>query len=67
MEDSKNLEELTKRISNNLFDTISLLDILRDIIAGSRKEDVLVSSIQNNIRNAFNDIESCRKLISTPD
>lgn len=67
MEEPKNLEELTKKISNDLIDTINLLDILEEILEGKRKEDFLVNSIKKNVRNAFNNIESCRQLISIPD
>lgn len=67
MEEIKNLKELTKRISNNLLETISVLDILEEIIDGKRQESFLVSSMQDRIYNAFNDIEECRKLIANPD
>ncbi len=67
MEETKNLKELTAKISKNLFDTISILDIFEEIIDGERKESFLVSSMQKRIHNAFNDIEECRKLIANPD
>jgi len=67
MEETKNLKELTSKISNNLLETISILDILEEIIDGERKEGFLVSSMQMRIHNAFNDIEECRKLIANPD
>lgn len=59
MEETKNLRDLTKRISNNLLETISVLDILEEIIDGKRQESFLVSSMQDTIYNAFNDIEEC--------
>lgn len=67
MEDTKNLKNLTAKISNNLLETISVLDILEEIIDGERKESFLVSSMQERIHNAFSDIEECRKLIANPD
>ena len=67
MEETKNLKELTAKISKNLFDTISILDIFEEIIDGERKESFLVSSMQKRIHNASNDIEECRKLIANPD
>ena len=67
MEEFKNLEELTKNISDKLLDSISMLEILRDIIEGELKEDFLISSTHKNIKQSFNDTEKCRKLISIPD
>ena len=67
MEEFKNLEELTKNISNKLLDSISMLEILLDIIDGEQKEDFLVSSTLKNIKQSFNDIEKCRQLVSIPD
>ncbi len=42
-------------------------EILKDIIDGETKEDTLISNIFNNIKNAFNNIEICRKAISNYD
>ena len=67
MEEFKNLEELTKNISDKLLDSISMLEILRDIIDGEQKEDFLISNSLKNIKQSFNDIEKCRELISIPD
>ena len=67
MEENKNLEELTRNISDKLLDSMSMLEILRDIIDGKQKEDFLVSSTLKNIEQSFNDIEKCRNLISVPD
>lgn len=67
MEGVKNLEQLAKEISDKLLDSINLLDILEDVVDGERKEYFLVSTIQNNINQAFNDIETCRQMISVPD
>ena len=67
MEENKNLEQMTKEVSDLLFDAKSLLDILCDIIDCDRKEDFLLSSAIKNIDNAFNCIEDCRKLISNAE
>ena len=67
MEESKNLADLTKDISNQLICSIELPDILEDVVDGERKEYFLVSSLQKNINKAFKDIEICRQMISVPD
>ena len=67
MERTKNLAELTKNISDKLFDSINLLEILEEVVEGERKEYFLVSTLQKNIEEAFDDIEDCRQLISIPD
>lgn len=67
MEEIKNLEELTKKISGDLLDTINMLDILKEITDGECKKDFLICSIQKNVNNAFNNIEYCRQLISITD
>ena len=67
MEEYKNLKELTTKISNNLYNTINLLDILEEIVEGRRKEDFLISSMKKQVREAFDNIESCRQLISNAD
>lgn len=67
MENTKNLSELTKEISNNILNSLILSEILKDIIDGNAKEDILISYIYKNIKNAFDNIELCRKAISKPD
>ena len=67
MEEKKNLEQLTAEISNQLFDSITLLKILEDALEGKRKEELLVTSLQNKINQAFNYTETCRQMISLPD
>ena len=67
MERTKNLAELTKNISDKLFDSINLLEILEEVVEGERKEYFLVSTLQKNIEAAFDEIEDCRQLISIPD
>jgi len=67
MEEKKNLEQLTAEISNKLYDSINLLEILEEIAECNRKEGFLVSSLLKNINQAFNDIETCRQMISVPD
>ena len=67
METQKNLENLTKEVSDLLFESKNLLEILYDIVEGERKEDFLVSSLTKNIDKAFCCIENCRNMISFPD
>ena len=67
MEERKNLEQLTTDISDVLYDSINLLDILDDVVDGERKAYFLVSTLQKNIKKAFDDVETCRQMISIPD
>ena len=67
MDDTKTLSELTAEISENLLNAMIFSEILKDIIDGETKEDILISNIFNNIKNAFNNIEICRKTISNYD
>lgn len=67
MEESKNLKELTAKVYNDILNTLYLLEILEEIVDGDRKEDFLVLTAKNNIHNTFDNIEHCRKLISTTD
>lgn len=67
MENTKTLAELTAEISENLLNAMIFSEILKDIIDGETKEDILISNIFNNIKNAFNVIEVCRKTISKYD
>ena len=64
MDNTKNLTELTTEISKDLLNAIVFSEILKDIIDGETKEDILISNIYKNIKNAFNNIEICRKIIS---
>ncbi len=64
MDNTKNLTELTTEISRDLLNAIVFSEILKDIIDGETKEDILISNIYKNIKNAFNIIEICRKIIS---
>lgn len=64
MDNTKNLTELTTEISRDLLNAIVFSEILKDIIDGETKEDILISNIYKNIKNAFNNIEICRKIIS---
>ena len=67
MEEIKNLEQLTTDISDVLYESINLLEILEDVVDSSRKECFLVSTLQKNIKKAFDDVETCRQMISIPD
>jgi len=63
MEETKNLAEMGKDISGKLFDAITLLETLEEIVDGSRKEATLLSITKQNIKLAFYEIEECRKMI----
>ena len=67
MEEIKNLAEQTEEISNLLLDSLTLLELLEDVVDGEQKEYFLVSAIQKNIDKAFCNIEDCRRLISIPN
>lgn len=67
MDNTKTLSELTTEISKDLLDAMIFSEILKDIIDGEIKEDILISSIYENIKNAFNNIQICRKTISNSD
>jgi len=67
MEELKNLEQLTAEISNQLFDSLNILEIFEEIVECDRKEGFLITSLQKNIDKAFKYTEMCRELISIPD
>ena len=67
MSDDKNLENITKNISDKILDSVYSLEILQYIIDGECKEYFLLSIALKNLNEAFNDVESCRKLISVPE
>lgn len=67
MENNKNLEEITKEISNLLLDCITLLEIFEEVSDGEPKEYFFINSLQKNINMAFEYIEQSRCLISKPD
>ena len=67
MGEVKNLEGLSKNIATKLLDTMTLTEILSDITDGDRKLCTLTQSIQNNIKQAFDDIETIRRFISIPN
>ena len=53
MDETKNLSKLTAEISENLLNSMIFLEILKDIIDGETKEDILISNIFNNIDKAY--------------
>ena len=67
MEKRKNLEQITSEVSDLLYESKNLLEILCEITDGERKEDFLVSSALQNISKAFISIENARTMISFPD
>ncbi len=64
MKRQKTLAQMSKQISNNLLESIYLLDILRDIVGGEAKQDTLILKIKQNIKASFKQILICRKFIS---
>ena len=63
----RNLEYYTKNISGKILDTLYLAEILEDLIDGEKKSYILIKSIEQNLKAAFNQIEKCRKVISVPN
>ena len=63
-EQNRNLKQLCRDISSNLFDSITLVECLEEMIDGERKPSTILTIIENNLKNAFSDIEICRKYIS---
>jgi hypothetical protein len=67
MKKGKNLKILSTEISNNLIDTIYLVEILEDFLNYSGKEEILVRILKKKIKSSFYKIEKCRKMISFVD
>ena len=67
MEENKNLANLCKEISSNLFDALAITEILCDLADGEIKESLLLDTIKKHVMSSFDNIETCRKLISDPD
>lgn len=63
----KNLERLTKDVSGKVLDSMNLLDVLEELSDGDKKIYKIIRLISKNLRCAFGDIETCRKMISVPD
>ena len=64
---TKNLEQLCKDVSDNLIDSLILVEVLEDIIEGERKMYSMLTIIEQKLKNAFSDIETCRGYISVPN
>ena len=67
MQEFKNLEQSMKFISASLLESLTMLDILDEIIDYSIKESTIISNIRNNIKNSFEQTELCRGIVSVPD
>jgi hypothetical protein len=67
MEEKTNLETLTQKVSDNLLDSIYIVEILEEMFEDcGGKEGFLLSSLKNNIKAAFETTEDCRNIISCP-
>ena len=62
MEETKNLAELHKEISEELLDSIRMLDILSDI-SSEPKENTLINLVLEKVNSAFDKTSECRKMI----
>ena len=67
MQEFKNLEQSMKFISDSLLESLTMLDILDELIDYSIKESTIISNIRNNIKNSFEQTELCRGIVSVPD
>lgn len=67
MQEFKNLEQSMKFISASLLESLTMLDILDELIDYSIKESTIISNIRNNIKNSFEQTELCRGIVSVPD
>lgn len=67
MQEFKNLEQATKLISDNLLESLTMLEILDELVDYSIKESTLISKIKINLKNSFEQTELCRSVISVPD
>ena len=64
MEETSNLEKLSKKVSTQLFDAISVSDILYDMTNGERHNCFLLETLHTKIKQSFDDIETIRHIIS---
>jgi hypothetical protein len=62
MEETKNLAELHKEISQELLEPIHMLEILSDMTTSS-KESALLDILTKNITSAFSKVSNCRRMI----
>ncbi len=67
MTEFNNLEESMKYISDCMLESLTMLEILDELVDYSRKESTLISKIKHNISKSFNVIESSRNIISIPE
>ena len=67
MEDNKNLADLCSEISDNLYETLNIVDIFYELVESEVKQSFLLDLIKKDVKKAFNNIEICRKLISNSD
>lgn len=63
----RNLAEISRNISGKLLDSVNLLGILEDLLDGEPKESTLIYTIKGYVKESFEDIEKCRRIISIAD
>lgn len=66
-EQNQNLEQLCKSISNKIIDSKNIAELLFESIDLDKHAGTIVLIITKNLKNAFNEIEICRKFISNPN
>ena len=67
IDDFENLENLTRKVSNKLSDSFILIETLMDAVELNRNSETIIYMVKDNIRDALDKVETCRKLISVPD
>lgn len=67
MEEINNLENLSKKVATQLFDAISVTDILYNMTNGERHNCFLIDTLHSKIKQSFDDIEIMRHIISDND
>ena len=65
MRNNVNIEKFLKNISKNLLYTLTIIDIIEELIDGERKLYTLNLLIKTKIKNSFNEVEHYRYLIKS--
>ena len=63
----KNIEELISNVSYQILDSIALLEVLDELMIKDLKIGTVCDIFIKQMNDAFKDIETCRKLISSSD
>ena len=64
MKKRKNLSQLQQNISENLLESIRLVEILDELNDGEAKRDILINMLHKKICSAFNNTSKCRRMIA---